>query len=165
MPPEIILTEDGSHSLLQGELNETYHSVHGAIQESAHIFIEAGMKQCTKNQLQIFEVGFGTGLNAFLTLLESESTKQKITYTAIELYPLSNESACLLNYPDLLSPDKKDLYFSSNRFGGFGGKDIWVTHRQPNGKWSKPENLGSTINTSADETCPFIHADNQTLFF
>ncbi|MEI2750606.1 MAG: flagellar motor protein MotB [Ferruginibacter sp.] len=64
-----------------------------------------------------------------------------------------------------LSPDKKDLYFSSNRFGGFGGKDIWVTHRQPNGKWSKPENLGSTINTSADETCPFIHADNQTLYF
>lgn len=111
MPPEIILTEDGSHSLLQGELNETYHSVHGAIQESAHIFIEAGMKQCTKKQLQIFEVGFGTGLNAFLTLLESESTKQKITYTDIELYPLSNESACLLNYPDLLSPDKKDVFY------------------------------------------------------
>ncbi len=111
MPPEIILTEDGSHSLLQRELNETYHSVHGAIQESAHIFIEAGMKQCTKNQLQILEVGFGTGLNAFLTLLESESTKQKITYTAIELYPLSNESACLLNYPDLLSPDKKDVFY------------------------------------------------------
>ncbi len=64
-----------------------------------------------------------------------------------------------------LSPDKKDLYFSSNRFNGFGGKDIWVTHRQTNGKWTAPENLGPTINTSADETCPFIHADNQTLYF
>ncbi len=64
-----------------------------------------------------------------------------------------------------LSPDKKDLYFSSNRFNGYGGKDIWVTHRQTNGKWTVPENLGPTINTSADETCPFIHADNQTLYF
>lgn len=64
-----------------------------------------------------------------------------------------------------LSPDKKDLYFSSNRNGGYGGKDIWVTHRLPNGTWSRPENLGAAINTSADETCPFIHPDNQTLYF
>ena len=64
-----------------------------------------------------------------------------------------------------LSPDKKDLYFSSNRFNGYGGKDIWVTHRSNTGKWTEPENLGPTINTSGDETCPFIHPDNQTLYF
>ena len=64
-----------------------------------------------------------------------------------------------------LSPDKKDLYFSSNRTGGYGGKDIWVTHRLVNGRWSNPENLGPGINTGADDTCPFIHADNQTLYF
>ena len=64
-----------------------------------------------------------------------------------------------------LSPDKRDLYFSSNRPGGFGGKDIWVSHRLPNGKWSIPENLGEAVNTSADESCPFMHADNQTLYF
>jgi outer membrane protein OmpA-like peptidoglycan-associated protein/tetratricopeptide (TPR) repeat protein len=64
-----------------------------------------------------------------------------------------------------LSPDKKDLYFSSNRFKGYGGKDIWVTHRNASGKWSEPENLGPTINTSGDETCPFVHPDNQTLYF
>lgn len=64
-----------------------------------------------------------------------------------------------------LSPDKKDLYFSSNRMGGYGGKDIWVTRRQANGKWGRPENLGPVINTGSDETCPFIHADNQTLYF
>jgi outer membrane protein OmpA-like peptidoglycan-associated protein/tetratricopeptide (TPR) repeat protein len=64
-----------------------------------------------------------------------------------------------------LSPDKKDLYFSSNRFNGYGGKDIWVTHRNNLGKWTIPENLGPTINTSGDETCPFIHPDNQTLYF
>ena len=64
-----------------------------------------------------------------------------------------------------LSPDKRDLYFSSTRAGGFGGSDIWVSHRKENGSWQKPENLGPTINTSGDDGCPFIHADNQTLYF
>lgn len=64
-----------------------------------------------------------------------------------------------------LSPDKRDLYFSSNRTGGYGGKDIWVSHRNENGNWSIPENLGPDINTAGDESTPFIHADNQTLYF
>jgi outer membrane protein OmpA-like peptidoglycan-associated protein len=64
-----------------------------------------------------------------------------------------------------LSPDKRDLYFSSTRPGGFGGSDIWVTHRSAAGQWSKPENLGAAINTSGDDGCPYIHADNQTLYF
>jgi outer membrane protein OmpA-like peptidoglycan-associated protein/tetratricopeptide (TPR) repeat protein len=64
-----------------------------------------------------------------------------------------------------LSPDKRDLYFSSNRTGGFGGKDIWVCHRTETGRWSEPENLGPDINTPGDESTPFIHADNQTLYF
>ncbi|HRD42135.1 MAG TPA: OmpA family protein [Ferruginibacter sp.] len=64
-----------------------------------------------------------------------------------------------------LSPDKRDLYFSSNRTGGFGGKDIWVSHQNANGRWTEPVNLGPVINTSSDEGCPFIHADNQTLYF
>lgn len=64
-----------------------------------------------------------------------------------------------------LSPDKRDLYFSSSVPGGFGGKDIWVSHRDDRGKWSVPYNLGPEINTSGDESTPFIHADNQTLYF
>jgi outer membrane protein OmpA-like peptidoglycan-associated protein/tetratricopeptide (TPR) repeat protein len=64
-----------------------------------------------------------------------------------------------------LSPDKRDLYFSSNVPGGFGGKDIWVCHRNENGKWEEPLNLGPEINTPGDESTPFIHADNQTLYF
>ena len=64
-----------------------------------------------------------------------------------------------------LSPDKKSLYFSSSRQGGYGGKDIWVTNRSSNGRWSQPKNLGASVNTSADEGCPFIHSDNQTLYF
>ncbi|HMK03377.1 MAG TPA: OmpA family protein, partial [Ferruginibacter sp.] len=64
-----------------------------------------------------------------------------------------------------LSPDKKDLYFASSQAGGFGGRDIWVTHRLPTGRWSRPENLGEAVNTSGDESCPFMHADNETLYF
>ena len=64
-----------------------------------------------------------------------------------------------------LSPDKKDLYFASRRPGGYGGSDIYVCHMQENGKWSDPVNLGPSVNTPGDEQCPFIHADNQTLYF
>ena len=64
-----------------------------------------------------------------------------------------------------LSPDKRDLYFASRRPGGLGGSDIYVSHLQPNGKWGEPENLGPGINTPGDEQSPFIHADNQTLYF
>ena len=64
-----------------------------------------------------------------------------------------------------LSPDKRDLYFASRRFDGYGGSDIYVSHLLSDGSWSVPENLGPGINTSADETEPFIHADNQTLYF
>lgn len=64
-----------------------------------------------------------------------------------------------------ISPDMRELYFASNFPEGYGGKDIFVTRRMPNGKWSRPVNLGPTVNTSGDESCPFIHADNQTLFF
>ena len=64
-----------------------------------------------------------------------------------------------------LSPDKRELFFSSNLPGGFGGKDIWVVRRNPKGGWDRPENLGPTINTSSDESCAFLYGDNRTLFF
>jgi outer membrane protein OmpA-like peptidoglycan-associated protein len=64
-----------------------------------------------------------------------------------------------------LSPDKRDIYFTSTRFGGYGGSDIYVSHLLANGRWSDPENLGPEINTKGDEASPFIHADNQTLYF
>jgi outer membrane protein OmpA-like peptidoglycan-associated protein len=64
-----------------------------------------------------------------------------------------------------LSPDKRELYFSSRRSGGFGGSDLYVCRLQPTGNWGRPENLGPGINTPGNEACPFIHADNQTLYF
>lgn len=64
-----------------------------------------------------------------------------------------------------LSPDKRDLYFSSRQPDGYGGSDLYVSHRLLNGRWSAPENLGPVINTIGDEGTPFIHADNQSLYF
>ncbi|HET9826604.1 MAG TPA: flagellar motor protein MotB, partial [Chitinophagaceae bacterium] len=64
-----------------------------------------------------------------------------------------------------LSPDKRTLYFSSNRPGGLGGKDLYVSHRDSNGKWSRAENMGPSVNTAGDEIAPFIHADNTTFYF
>ncbi|TXT29149.1 MAG: OmpA/MotB domain-containing protein [Chitinophagaceae bacterium] len=64
-----------------------------------------------------------------------------------------------------LSPDKRVLYFSSNRPGGFGGSDLYVSYRQPNGKWSAAQNMGPQINSAGDDQAPFIHADNQTLYY
>jgi len=64
-----------------------------------------------------------------------------------------------------LSPDKQELYFSSNRPGGYGGSDIYVSRLRPNGRWSSPQNLGPLVNTAGDESAPFMHADNETLYF
>ncbi len=64
-----------------------------------------------------------------------------------------------------LSPDKQALYFSSNRPGGYGGSDIYVSRLLPSGRWSVPQNLGPHINTIGDESAPFMHADNETLYF
>ena len=64
-----------------------------------------------------------------------------------------------------ISPDKRALYFSSTRPGGYGGADLYVSYLKPNGRWTEAANMGSSINTAGDELAPFIHADNQTLYF
>ena len=107
MHTQLILTEDGSHTLLVPEIDESYHSTHGAIQESRHIFINAGLKQCATPEIRVLEIGFGTGLNAFLTLLEAEKRKIKIHYTSLEHYPLDVEKALQLNYAEQLNANKK----------------------------------------------------------
>src|SRR5688500_16801446 len=88
----IITTSDGSHSLLNNTLNETYHSVHGALRESLHVFIKNGfdfVAQSTDQEtIRIFEVGFGTGLNALLTLQRAVETKRNVHYTSLEAYPV-----------------------------------------------------------------------------
>ena len=84
---ELQLTADGSHTLFIPEMDEHYHSVNGAVQESRHVFIEAGLHHLERREITILEIGFGTGLNAFLTLLDAEACQRKIHYCSIELYP------------------------------------------------------------------------------
>jgi tRNA U34 5-methylaminomethyl-2-thiouridine-forming methyltransferase MnmC len=111
MRKEIIVTEDGSHSIAMPELNVTYHSIHGAIQESRHVFIEAGLKylldQLPTENISIFEVGFGTGLNALLTAIQVEKSETSIYYVALEPFPVSVEEANSLNYCEQLK--REDL--------------------------------------------------------
>ena len=99
---EIIITGDGSNSLFNKSLNETYHSTHGALQESNHVFIKNGLHYFFENndvsQVNILEVGFGTGLNALLTLQQAETLGRSIHYTTIETNPLGVDVWSQLNY-------------------------------------------------------------------
>ena len=95
----IIETEDGSHTLYVPELEEHFHSTHGAIQESNHVFIKNGLLRCCKNEIKLLEVGFGTGLNALLTLINKGD--KIIHYFSLEKYPLSINEYSQLNYPKL----------------------------------------------------------------
>ena len=99
---QIITTADGSHSLLNTALNETYHSQHGALQESNHVFIDHGLRffhvRYNPQAIRVFEVGFGTGLNAWLALQYSEKTGVSIDYTTLETSPLPEAVWSKLNY-------------------------------------------------------------------
>jgi tRNA U34 5-methylaminomethyl-2-thiouridine-forming methyltransferase MnmC len=101
-----VITKDGSHTISIPEMGVTYHSTHGAIQESLHVFIEAGLNYFIEVQkpdkISIMEMGFGTGLNALLSLIETEKLNCKINYHSLELYPLREEEFVQLNYCDQL---------------------------------------------------------------
>jgi len=98
---KIIITKDGSNTIYNHKVDEHYHSINGAVQESEHVFINAGFKKIKKPEFSVLEIGFGTGLNALLSLKESRELKKKIRYTAIELFPLEIEQVQDLNFTDL----------------------------------------------------------------
>jgi tRNA U34 5-methylaminomethyl-2-thiouridine-forming methyltransferase MnmC len=91
-------TADGSHTLYVPELNEHYHSVNGALQESMHVYVEAGFNRCGKQRISVLELGFGTGLNALLTFREAQKRNVSVSYTALEKYPLPETLTACLNY-------------------------------------------------------------------
>jgi tRNA U34 5-methylaminomethyl-2-thiouridine-forming methyltransferase MnmC len=113
MERKIILTGDGSHSFSVPQLNVAYHSIYGAIQESIHVYINAGFHAPRRRPgpFRIFEVGLGTGLNALLTLIEAQKLKLKVYYEAIEIFPLNEEEARCLNYCQRLDrPDLQSIF-------------------------------------------------------
>jgi len=108
--PKLELTADGSHTLFIPEMDEHYHSVNGAIQESTHVFIETGLHHITSQKINVFEVGFGTGLNAFLTLLDTRLSQKEIHYTSLEAYPLAGSITSKLNYSDKYNTQIQALF-------------------------------------------------------
>jgi tRNA U34 5-methylaminomethyl-2-thiouridine-forming methyltransferase MnmC len=122
---KIITTSDGSHTIYVPELNEHYHSIHGAVQESSHIFINNGFDVCTADPVSILEIGFGTGLNALLTAVKSQSGTRDVRYTSIEKYPLDISTVNSLNH---------------NRFAGDKGTELFqLIHSSP---WNISVNIG-----------------------
>ena len=111
MKREIIHTLDGSTTIQIKEWDECYHSKHGAIQEAQHVFIKNGLSLFQNKTISILEIGFGTGLNAFITFLEGKKMNQSIDYVGVEAYPISAEELVSMNYVDELNAgDHKEVF-------------------------------------------------------
>ncbi len=123
---KFLITEDGSHTIYIPELDETYHSTHGAINESNHVFIKNGLHYlCNREKMdnvKLFEVGFGTGLNTLLSAIYAKEHHIHLRYESIEAYPLCSLETQKLNYPELIdNPFSKDVFK--------------VIHESPWGQW------------------------------
>ena len=103
MEREIITTADGSTTIQIKDWQEQYHSKHGAIQEAYHVFIHSGLDLYKNQTIDILEIGFGTGLNALITLIEFQKRNLKVNYTGVEAYPVSNDELAQLNYLEQLN--------------------------------------------------------------
>ncbi|MBB6609845.1 tRNA (5-methylaminomethyl-2-thiouridine)(34)-methyltransferase MnmD [Pontibacter sp. Tf4] len=142
---EIRQTKDGSNTLYVPELNEHYHSVHGALQESQHVFIKHGLEHALeqKRDVKILEIGFGTGLNAILTLPFALAQQAFIQYDTLEKYPLTAEVVEQLHFEQfILNPELLD-YFKK-------------MHAAP---WNVPADLSpyftlQKIHETLEEFCP-----------
>jgi tRNA U34 5-methylaminomethyl-2-thiouridine-forming methyltransferase MnmC len=119
---EIVISEDGSQTIFNTEWNEHYHSIHGAIQESKHIFIHEGLDRIEKKQLNILELGFGTGLNAILSF--HYSVNKSIYYEAIELFPLEPEIYSKLQYAEQIDTGLQSVFLEMHESEWNLGKKI-----------------------------------------
>ena len=124
MNTKLIITQDGSHTLYVPSLDEHYHSHFGAVTESNHIFINAGLGDIRSGSVTILEIGFGTGLNALLTALYASEHRLKVHYTSLEKYPLDAAVVSKLNY---------------GSFAGEGGRELFAAiHAAP---WDTPTSI------------------------
>lgn len=125
----LMVTADGSHTAINQTLDKPYHSIHGAYQESQRVYIELGLlpafAKFSANELSIFEMGFGTGLNALMTAREATIHQRRVSYTAIDAYPMALEDARRLNYDDF-----------------FGTSYLPALHESP---WNQPVTVSPTF--------------------
>ena len=134
MQRSLKITDDGSHTLFVEGLDEPYHSTHGALQESMHVFIKQGFLTLGQPSVRIVELGFGTGLNAILTLKEALSLKLDIYYHAVEKYPLKESEYSKLNYEELIDPFPKG-----------------ILHRIHSCPWEEPVNISEHFTLYKEE--------------
>lgn len=120
MKREIIKTLDGSVTIHLPDMKESYHSKFGAIQEAYHVFIKNGLALFEGRPISILEIGFGTGLNAFITLLESQKANQQVKYTGLEAYPVAMEEVSQLNYVEQLHAEEHREQFNLLHSCGWG---------------------------------------------
>ena len=111
MKREIIITSDGSSTIHLPEWDEQYHSKHGAIQEAKHVFIKSGLSLFSNKNISILEIGFGTGLNSFITFLEAPKFNLDINYVGVEAYPVATEEIEKLNYVSELNANNFENTF------------------------------------------------------
>ena len=124
MKREIIITDDGSTTIRIPEWDENYHSTHGAIQEAKHVFIKNGLDLYQKQEsISILEIGFGTGLNAFITFLETVN-KEKVNYVGVEAYPISTEEIAQMNYVTELQATQYQEIFDKMHTSDWESKQI-----------------------------------------
>ena len=143
----IIITKDGSNSLYIPSLDETYHSRHGAIREAKHVFIKQGLdKICDDNPINILEVGFGTGLNAWITYIEHKKRNVVINYTGIDKYPIEEREWKQLNYYEEIKPLRYKTAYNQVFYA----------------KWNKKEsiNSGFTLQKVSDDILRYPYPKN-----
>lgn len=115
MERKIVRTADGSTTIFIPDWDEHFHSKYGALQEAYHVFIKQGLEEVRRSKdkdlISILEIGFGTGLNAFITLIEAERSGLSVEYTGIEAYPVSSDELGALNYTDTFTEKNAQKYF------------------------------------------------------
>lgn len=121
---ELIETGEGIHTVRNNTLNESYHSMHGSLQESMHVFVKNGFAPCLsqlhkRGGLKILEMGFGTGLNALLTYRENLKFRRSIHYTTVEAFPLPNHVISKLNYFEFIEPSLQPVFMQMHECNWF----------------------------------------------
>lgn len=122
MRREISVTSDGSTTIHLPDWDENYHSKHGAIQEAKHVFIKNGLSLFDNKSISILEIGFGTGLNALITLIEAKDLNLKIDYVGVEAYPISKDEVVAMNYIEELNAQKESAIFEAMHSSLWGQK-------------------------------------------
>lgn len=144
MKRQIAQTADGSTTIFIPEMDENYHSHHGAIQEAEHVFIQMGLEHVQKETVRIFELGFGTGLNALLSYKRSKELGTTIEYFGLEAFPVEPELVSELNYP--------------NQIGEEYGSVFAKMHEQP---WNQANTLGHFELTKVDQKIQELDIDGK----